>query len=1247
MKQEQENGKTGIQSGQTLMEQIYRSMYENSVYGVAVYTRIGQIIALNQRGREILGYEPGMPIEVDVRRYFYGEDEAAMEQELAWIAMGGAGDGKRQSFSHRCIRQDGTIIWLEGTRMRITMDDGAPLVISTFSDMTEQREAENRLIQKLDWTKKRRRMILELYDSIPIGVLQQTTSHPAVCMDVNRASVRLLGYEDTPKEFLEREIDFFSCIYAKDLQKMEDIVASLTSMGVSRPFEVRLQLPDGTIRWVGGDAQRLLSMDGNEILQFCFSDNTAKKSMEMALEEERRRNKLIAESTTSIILEYITATDTAYKFRNMRFKDGRISNYHLTIRNMRRRMRENGLIHQEDCDRFEHCLINGSGSAINVRMSNDRGQTYVWYRAQFSSFYEQGTLSRVLCIMDNIQGMMDMQSEKEILTELCHLVVSSKYEMVDLIDVEEGKCRFYITERERWRDLPQSDDYDQLLQEKILPMAYDERTAQTIRSLTLAQVTERLSASETVQEYLKLKEDDGFRWKLVEFSYLKRDRQKIFHMLSDVHDERLGQERLEQALDDANKANEAKNKFLANISHEIRTPMNAILGMSSLLLNRSTSRDMEEKLLSIQQAGNGLLAIINDILDFSKIEAGMAVLTETPYDFAEMLSGIAEIMVAQLAEKPVRLYIRKERTVPNRLVGDELKTRQILMNILGNAVKFTKSGQIKIHVGGRQTEDGRFRLEIRISDTGIGIRPEDLPKIFEAFGQADELNHYGVTGTGLGLPISRRLAQLMGGDMEVESRYGEGSVFSVYLIQKVSGGEPDGRKECLPGKKILVLEQDAKILEEILWNLNALQLPFELCSRPEDFSHPEDADYILLRRRTMKQYPDMNRMLPKTVRPVLLLEQNELVGQEFNQYIQIQIPLLGIQMGRALLQEQESGIRRPRQKKIYDVVMPEAKVLIVDDNEINRVVTEESLRPYQIQTAQAENGSQALQMALRERFQLVLMDQMMPGMDGVETAGKMRLIPGYEKTPIVALTADATEETNRRFQEAGFAGCLIKPVDMEQLEQVLRETLADYCQKTDLDFFDGERGNPDFYLVLLRAYKRDVESILKELPEAFYSGNKEYFTILVHRLKGASGQVGDKSLEEQAARMERLGKEDHWEEVTGRFVGFVEAIQGGLSTVEQKLKKDLNRNMDYADMSYRDSFDFEQVQRLKKACGEARYEEADKVLEEMAGFYYDERHMEVLEQMRELSDSLRYDELEQAVNGLSKYTETMRLEVAR
>lgn len=1225
-----------IYSDNIFMKQIYKSVYDNSVYGIAVYTGIGLIIAMNKEGRKILGYGDQDSVEVDVRSYFYDEDSAVIEQELAEIALEEVGTNGKRSFFHRCMRMDGAVIWLEGERRIISLEDKSTVILSAFVDATERRQAEEKLLKKLEWNENRRRMLLDLYDSIPVGILQQTTSAPAVCVDINKASIRLLGYHDSPKSFLARGIDFLSCVYPEDWQEIEEVVAGLDLSGESRSFDLRIQLPDGGTRWVVGEVQRLRNLSGMEILQFCFSDNTAKKSIETALEKEQMRNKLIADNTSSVILEYMVNTDTAYKFRNMRHKDGQISSHHITIRNMRKRMKTLGLIHPEDCELFAYCLAHGYRETVNVRMSNGPGQEFLWYRAQFSTFYERGMLTRVLCIMDNIQAIMDIQSEKEVLTELCHLVVSAKYEMIDLIDVEERSFHFYMAGQERWQTMPQSGDFDSMLMRYVLPMAHDERTVEILKQLNLDQVLERLKKEETVQEYIKLKDLGGFRWKLVEFSYFKSGRYKLFHVVSDVHDEKMDQERLEEALIEANKANMAKNDFLANISHEIRTPMNAIIGMSELLLSKDVSGDMEEKLTGIQKAANSLLGIINDILDFSKIEAGKAQLIEMPYSLTDLICDLADITIAQLTNKPVRLFIRKGWKVPDCFLGDELKTRQILTNILGNAVKFTDEGYISLQLDGMELLGGKYQIEIKVEDSGRGIREEDRDKLFEPFGQADEQRNRKIEGTGLGLPISRELARLMGGDITMKSRYGRGSTFSIHLIQEAI---PDGDGALESGeqakKKILILEDDPIIAREIEWVLDDIEADYEIGRSLEACSRASEMDFLIARQKNLQHILPAGPDSFQGGEVLLLTEQNESVTRDMSGYRRIPLPLFGIRMERILSGKEDlSEKEKLSRKKLHNVVMPGVKILVTDDNEVNRIVTEEFLKPYKVEVSLAEDGYEAIRLARQEQYQLILMDQMMPGLDGIQTVREIRKLEGYGQVPVVALTADATTEAKLRFQQEGYAGYLIKPVRMGQLEEMLVKHLEAYCQPLEQDGLRDQGEQKELYPILLKAYKRDIESISRRLPEFYHNRDKENFTILVHRLKGASSEVGAGRLEEQAARMEHLGREGRWDDIAKSYDGFLKSIRKMIRNVEEKLKTYLIEEPDCADIKRMEEFAYEDLQRLKEACDKMDFNDAEKILKGMKQYSYGRETADTLKTMCDLCDRLQYDELEQLVDQL-------------
>ena len=390
----------------------------------------------------------------------------------------------------------------------------------------------------------------------------------------------------------------------------------------------------------------------------------------------------------------------------------------------------------------------------------------------------------------------------------------------------------------------------------------------------------------------------------------------------------------------AENANQSKNAFLANMSHEIRTPMNAIIGMSDILI-RDSKLDGEEKqqLLNIREAGESLLGIINDVLDISKIEAGRYELVENPYECADMIHAVSSILRMRLAETSVECIVDVDPEMAKTLIGDELRIRQIFINILGNAAKYTDAGYIKLSVKGVMESEG-YRVFADVEDTGSGIREADLARIFEAFNQVDTHRNRNKQGTGLGLSIALKLAQSMGGNITVDSTYGRGTTFHINILQQVTDYEPIGEEVC-----------------------NRL--------RKDEYEYST--------------------------------EKNELNYTE----------------------------------------PPDKKILVVDDSKVNLMVAKGLLAPYMMEMDFATSGKEAVAMASKKDYDLIFMDHMMPGMDGVETSHALRSLGGHNaEVAIIALTANAIEGTKEKLMAEGMQDFIAKPIDKFMLNDVLEKYLG-------------------------------------------------------------------------------------------------------------------------------------------------------------------------------------------------------------
>ncbi len=412
---------------------------------------------------------------------------------------------------------------------------------------------------------------------------------------------------------------------------------------------------------------------------------------------------------------------------------------------------------------------------------------------------------------------------------------------------------------------------------------------------------------------------------------IRDDVQVKGYMLSviDVTDVMAQAKLMRELAEKAENASRAKSAFLANMSHEIRTPMNAILGMTEIALRGNLDEQQRDAVEQIKSASTTLLTIINDILDFSKMESGKLEIVEADYDVKSLVQDVYHIFSGKVEEKNLRLEIGIDPTMPKGLHGDEIRLKQVLINLINNAVKFTEQGGVQLSVGYEKAGED-IRLTASVKDTGIGIKKEDLERIFNSFEQSDTFRNRKKEGSGLGLAISRQLILLMGGDIHVESEYGKGSNFCFEVPQRVVDASPCGALE-----------------------LSEKQPRVQQTTRYEDFKAPN------------------------------------------------------------------------------------ARVLVVDDNLVNRKVAVGLMRPFAMQVDTAKSGKEAIEMVQQKEYHLIFMDHMMPDMDGVETTHIIRQLDGeyYRNVPIIALTANAISGVKEMFLEEGMNDFIPKPINIKELSE--------------------------------------------------------------------------------------------------------------------------------------------------------------------------------------------------------------------
>lgn len=587
-----------------------------------------------------------------------------------------------------------------------------------------------------------------------------------------------------------------------------------------------------------------------------------------------------------------------------------------------------------------------------------------------------------------------------------------------------------------------------------------------------------------------------------------------------IAEEKRERDRLQIASERALAASEAKSAFLSNMSHEIRTPINAVLGMNEMILRECNDNDILAYSESIKTAGNTLLGIVNDILDFSKIEAGKMEIIPVDYDLSSIINDLVNMIQTKADDKGLKLILEINSEIPRLLNGDEIRIKQVITNILTNAVKYTEKGSVTLKLGYEKIADEADRIELFVSvaDTGIGIKPEDLKKLFSEFDRIEEERNRHVEGTGLGMSITKRLLEMMDSSLEVESEYGVGSTFSFKLKQTVVGWEAIGDYEA------------------------------------------SYRDYL----KNHTKYRESFRA-------------------------------------------------------------PEAQVLIVDDNEMNLTVFQSLLKQTGVKIDLAVSGDEGLTLAYDKKYDLIFLDHMMPGKDGIETLNELhsRLKGPNLDTPTICLTANAISGAREQYIEAGFDDYLTKPIDSEKLEQLMIKYLpenkvqliqADVLSNEDnnaeelpafllaIDSLDTDAGitnsgGAPAYLDNLKLFAKNVKKYTEDIDNYTAAGDIKNATVKIHALKSSLRIIGASELGELAQKLEDAGKAEDMDFLASELPVLLEGVKKLGDELSGLLEEDGDAGTDKPEIPKEELMEaYSRIKECAEDCDDTGIEDAMEAL---------------------------------------------------